>query len=104
MTNILFLLLLYIYFLSPATAQNKPKHISTDLFNSLEELSRLVDISYCVGTTGVHQPFQCLSHCTDFPDLELLTVSPSPTLSTPQTNYIPRLGTPAPSSQTHAAT
>ncbi|KAJ5435717.1 hypothetical protein N7445_006602 [Penicillium cf. griseofulvum] len=74
MTNILFLpLLLYTCFLSPATAQSKTKHVSTDLFNSLEELSRLVDISYCVGTTGVQQPFQCLSHCTEFPDLELVT-------------------------------
>ncbi|KAJ5615444.1 hypothetical protein N7537_000558 [Penicillium hordei] len=74
MASILFLLLLYICFLSFTTAQTK-KHVSTDLFNSLEELSRLVDISYCVGTTGVQQPFQCLSRCIEFPDLELVTVS-----------------------------
>ncbi|OQE46732.1 hypothetical protein PENCOP_c001G02896 [Penicillium coprophilum] len=73
MASILLLpLLLYIYFLSPATAQEF-NHVSTDLFNSLEELSRIVDISYCVGTSEVHKPFQCLSRCTDFPDLELVT-------------------------------
>ncbi|KAJ5894397.1 hypothetical protein N7495_006088 [Penicillium taxi] len=44
--------------------QNITGSVSSDLFNSLEELSRLVDISYCVGTTGVQEPFQCLSHCT----------------------------------------
>jgi pimeloyl-ACP methyl ester carboxylesterase len=36
-------------------------------------LSRLVDISYCVGNTGVHRPFTCLSRCTEFPDLSLVT-------------------------------
>ncbi|KAJ5235925.1 hypothetical protein N7489_006016 [Penicillium chrysogenum] len=98
MASILFLsLLLYISTLSPATALSKTIHVSNELFNSLEELSRIVDISYCVGTTGVHQPFQCLSRCIEFPDLELVTVSylqPStisktqttnPTQPTPQT-------------------
>ena len=49
--------------------------ISSELFISLEELSRLVDVSYCVGTTGVQAPFECLSHCAEFPSLELVTVS-----------------------------
>lgn len=48
---------------------------SNELFDTLEELARLVDISYCVGTTGVQKPFQCLSRCAEFPDLELVTVS-----------------------------
>ncbi|CAG8037252.1 hypothetical protein PENNAL_c0081G06924 [Penicillium nalgiovense] len=79
MASILFLpLLLYTCILSPATAQSETKHVSNELFNSLEELSRIVDISYCVGTTGVHQPFQCLSRCIEFPDLELVTVSYQP--------------------------
>lgn len=56
-------------------AHPEPKHISNELFDSLEELSRLVDISYCVGTSGVQQPFKCLSHCEEFPNLELITVS-----------------------------
>lgn len=58
-----------------ALAQNGTRRISNPLFDSLEELSRLVDIAYCVGTTGVQEPFQCLSHCAEFPDLELVTVS-----------------------------
>lgn len=61
--------------LTPASAQNEPQHVSKEMFDSLEELSRLVDISYCVGTTGVQKPFQCLSHCAEFPNLELVTVS-----------------------------
>lgn len=56
-------------------AQNDTQHVSNELFDSLEELSRLVDISYCVGTSGVQKPFQCLSHCEEFPNLELVTVS-----------------------------
>lgn len=59
------------------SAQNEPRHISNELFDSLEELARLVDIAYCVGTSGVQQPFQCLSHCAEFPNLELVTVSAS---------------------------
>lgn len=57
------------------TAQHETISVSTALFNSLEELSRLVDISYCVGTTGVQKPFQCLSHCAEFPNLELIEVN-----------------------------
>lgn len=111
MASILFLpLLLYICFLSFTTAQTK-KHVSTDLFNSLEELSRLVDISYCVGTTGVQQPFQCLSHCIEFPDLELVTVSHLQALISTKTRHNPltkpnpprRPGTQASSSPTRAA-
>lgn len=58
-----------------ASPRNDTPPIPSELFNSLEELSRLVDIAYCVGTTGVQPPFQCLSHCVEFPDLQLLTVS-----------------------------
>ncbi|KAI0914838.1 Alpha/Beta hydrolase protein [Ustulina deusta] len=47
--------------------------ISINLFASLERLSRLVDIAYCVGTTGIRQPFSCISRCKDFPSLELVT-------------------------------
>ncbi|KAJ5748067.1 uncharacterized protein N7511_009763 [Penicillium nucicola] len=64
--------LLLLYLLRLVTAEQETRHVSGDLFNSLEELSRLVDISYCVGTTGVQQPFQCLSHCVEFPDFELV--------------------------------
>ncbi|KAJ2987917.1 hypothetical protein NUW58_g4244 [Xylaria curta] len=50
-----------------------PGGISVSLFASLERFSRLVDITYCVGTTGIWQPFSCISRCKDFPSLELVT-------------------------------
>ena len=49
--------------------------ISPALFHELEELSRLVDITYCVTdrpSLGIHKPFRCLSRCADFPDFELI--------------------------------
>jgi hypothetical protein len=51
------------------------RHISAGLYAELEELARLVDIAYCVGTTGIAKPFLCASRCDDFPDMELVTVS-----------------------------
>jgi hypothetical protein len=52
--------------------------ISQDLFWELEELARIVDISYCVGTAGlgIQKPFQCASRCADrdFETFELVTV------------------------------
>lgn len=48
--------------------------VSEELFGSLDELARLVDITYCVGATGVHKPFRCLSHCKEFENFELITV------------------------------
>lgn len=49
--------------------------VSVDLFTELEELARIVDITYCVGLTGlgVSRPFSCLSRCKDFPKFELIT-------------------------------
>ncbi|KAB5536572.1 lipase [Coniochaeta sp. 2T2.1] len=47
--------------------------ISPAFFSSLERLSRLVDIAYCVGTTGVQPPFACASRCRDFPSLHLVS-------------------------------
>ncbi|KAF7194944.1 Lipase A [Pseudocercospora fuligena] len=51
------------------------RNISAALFTELEELARIVDISYCVGSTsfGISKPFSCLSRCTDFPHFELVT-------------------------------
>lgn len=50
--------------------------ISDDLFWELDELARIVDISYCVtyGGIGIQSPFQCLSWCREFADFELVTV------------------------------
>ncbi|KAF5008210.1 hypothetical protein FDECE_5485 [Fusarium decemcellulare] len=50
-----------------------PNSISVGLFATLERLSRLVDIAYCIGTTGVRKPFDCVSRCNDFPSLSLVT-------------------------------
>lgn len=51
--------------------------ISEELFADLDELSRIVDISYCVGLTGtgIQKPFECLSRCHQFGGFELVTVS-----------------------------
>ncbi|KAH7355860.1 Alpha/Beta hydrolase protein [Pyrenochaeta sp. MPI-SDFR-AT-0127] len=47
------------------------------LFWELEELARIVDISYCVGTAGlgIQKPFSCASRCADadFDAFELVT-------------------------------
>ncbi|KAL9106709.1 MAG: hypothetical protein Q9227_008278 [Pyrenula ochraceoflavens] len=49
------------------------RSITPSLFEELEELSRIVDISYCVGSTGIEKPFRCLSRCSDFEGFELVT-------------------------------
>jgi hypothetical protein len=57
---------------------NNATLISQDLFWELEELARIVDIAYCVGTAGlgIQKPFRCASHCSDrdFETFELVTV------------------------------
>ncbi|KAF2749828.1 lipase precursor [Sporormia fimetaria CBS 119925] len=58
--------------------------ISTELFEELEELARIVDIAYCVGTAGlgIQKPFQCLSRCGEFENFELVkTWNTGPLLS-----------------------
>lgn len=56
---------------------NSCHDISAELFADLEELSRIVDISYCVGLTGtgIQKPFKCASRCHEFQGFELVTVS-----------------------------
>lgn len=51
------------------------RNVSAELFAELEELARIVDISYCVGLTswGISKPFKCLSRCSEFPEFELVT-------------------------------
>lgn len=51
------------------------REVSRELFDSLEELARIVDISYCVGNTGVRKPFECLSRCDEFEGFDLIAVS-----------------------------
>ncbi|KAI1000996.1 hypothetical protein K3495_g7205 [Podosphaera aphanis] len=48
------------------------RNTSQSLFQELEQLSRIVDISYCVGNTGISRPFNCASRCSDFPTFELI--------------------------------
>lgn len=66
--------------LSGTSPLNAGREISEELFADLEELSRIVDISYCVGLTGtgIQKPFQCLSRCHEFGGFELITVSVIP--------------------------
>ena len=47
--------------------------ISVGFFSQLERLARLVDISYCIGNTGVSEPFNCVSRCNEFPSVTLAT-------------------------------
>jgi len=49
--------------------------ISPTLFADLEELSRIVDVAYCVGGVGlgIQKPFECPSRCADFESFELVT-------------------------------
>ena len=56
--------------------KNETDGIPATLFNELEELSRIVDISYCVGATGgIEKPFECAGRCAEFEGFELVTVS-----------------------------
>jgi hypothetical protein len=67
---------------APLLSQDRNANISIPLFAELEELSRIVDISYCVGTTGISKPFKCASRCDEFPDFELVdTFNTGPLMS-----------------------
>jgi len=61
---------------APLLASNDT--ITRELFFELEELARIVDIAYCVGTAGlgIQKPFECASHCgdEDFKNFELVSV------------------------------
>ncbi|KAM7207672.1 Alpha/Beta hydrolase fold [Naviculisporaceae sp. PSN 640] len=57
---------------SPSSEDRDPNNgVSVTFFASLERMARLVDIAYCVGTTGISKPFSCASRCKDFPTLTL---------------------------------
>lgn len=63
-------------------------NISIPLFASLEELSRIVDISYCVGTSGISHPFLCASRCDEFPSFELVSTFNTGPLMSDSCGYI----------------
>ncbi|KAK0100259.1 hypothetical protein ONS96_007542 [Cadophora gregata f. sp. sojae] len=67
---------------TPNEPSTHPSNISISLFAELEELARIVDISYCVGTTGISKPFSCASRCDEFPSFELVdTFNTGPLMS-----------------------
>lgn len=68
-------------------AHNQPT-ISLRLFHSLEELARLVDISYCIGTSGISKPFQCASRCDEFPGYELVDTFNTGVVKSDSSGYI----------------
>ncbi|EME39373.1 hypothetical protein DOTSEDRAFT_75169 [Dothistroma septosporum NZE10] len=74
----------------PILQHGTGRNVSVALFSELEELARIVDISYCVGLTslGISKPFNCLSRCTDFPQFELVTTWNTGPLLTDSCGYI----------------
>ncbi|KAH0836022.1 extracellular triacylglycerol lipase [Fonsecaea pedrosoi] len=72
----------------PARLRANDREISQQTFESLEELARIVDISYCVGTTGIQKPFKCLSRCSDFEGFELVTTWNTGPLLSDSSGYI----------------
>ncbi|KAK3192690.1 hypothetical protein K4F52_001044 [Lecanicillium sp. MT-2017a] len=55
---------------------------------SLERLARLVDVSYCIGSTGVRKPFACLSRCDEFPNVTLATTWSTGMFMTDSCGYV----------------
>jgi lipase (class 3) len=64
--------------------------VSAALFAELEELSRIVDIAYCVGLQGpgIQEPFECFSHCADFENFELVSTFNTGQLLSDSCGYI----------------
>ncbi|KAK8175749.1 Alpha/Beta hydrolase protein [Phyllosticta citrichinensis] len=61
--------------LASSASDPRNRTVSASLFAELEELARIVDITYCVGLTGlgISKPFKCASRCNEFPGFELIT-------------------------------
>lgn len=62
--------------------------ISSSLFSELERLARLVDISYCIGNTGISKPFDCISRCDEFPSVRLVKTWHTGVLMSDSCGYI----------------
>ncbi|GKT41875.1 lipase A [Colletotrichum spaethianum] len=65
-----------------------PPIVSVELFRSLERTSRIVDITYCVGTSGISQPFSCVSRCKEFPSFTLVSTWNTGVLLSDSCGYI----------------
>ncbi|XWW93132.1 hypothetical protein V2A60_001061 [Cordyceps javanica] len=76
-------------------AARQTSSVSAGLFASLERLARLVDISYCIGSTGISKPFNCLSRCTEFPNVTLSKTWSTGLFMTDSCGYIAVDETPA---------
>ncbi|KAI7263828.1 hypothetical protein KC352_g9424, partial [Hortaea werneckii] len=63
-----------------------PRKVSPPLFAELEELARIVDITYC--SPAIAKPFTCLSRCKDFPHFELITTWDTGPLLSDSAGYI----------------
>ncbi|KAF2725596.1 alpha/beta-hydrolase [Polychaeton citri CBS 116435] len=67
------------------------RQVSLALYTELEELARLVDITYCVSDTtgpGISEPFTCPSRCAEFPSLRLVTTFSTGALLSDSCGYI----------------
>ncbi|EWC43896.1 hypothetical protein DRE_01248 [Drechslerella stenobrocha 248] len=75
-----------------------PRTISPELFAEFEELSRIVDITYCIGTPspGISEPFICPSHCASFPSFQLIQAWNTGPLLSDSCGYIALSHPPAP--------
>jgi pimeloyl-ACP methyl ester carboxylesterase len=62
--------------------------VSTAFFASLERFARLVDITYCVGNTGISPPFSCASRCNEFPELRLASTWNTGVLMSDSCGYV----------------
>ncbi|CAN8098888.1 unnamed protein product [Discula destructiva] len=71
-----------------ATDDFSTASVSPALFTDIERLARLVDITYCVGTSGISQPFNCVSRCKEFPHLHLASTWNTGVLLTDSCGYV----------------
>ncbi|KAK2007197.1 lipase [Colletotrichum eremochloae] len=69
-------------------ADAPPPIVSVELFRSLERTSRIVDITYCVGTSGISPPFSCVSRCKEFPSFTLVSTWNTGVLLSDSCGYI----------------
>lgn len=85
---------------APLIEQQAPANhtIPPSLFADLEELSRIVDISYCVSDLGlgIKKPFSCPSRCKDFENFELVKTWNTGPLLSDSCGYIALSHSPSP--------
>lgn len=81
-----------------SSTRNGTHGIPAGLFAELEELARIVDIAYCVGSVGagIEPPFECPSRCGDFPSFELVTAFNTGPLLSDSCGFIALSHAPAP--------